>query len=301
MSVAKKFHMSLDEARMLMLGGQILFGFQLQAVFRDGFEKLSPSLKAADAAGLLLMVVAMAVLVTAPAVHRVAYDGEITSHTRTITGRLITAALLPFGLSLGIDIFMVMQQIAGTAMAWTAAALLGAVALMAWYGAGFLYRTFVIRKERTMKRGTTPSLEQKIDDTLTEARLALPGAQTLLGFQLIVALSNSFEKLPAESKTVHAGALMCVALAMALLVAPAALHRVAFDGEDDDRFFRIAARLVSFALIPLMFGICGDVYVAITKILENGQMGSIAAGGAFVLLTGLWYVYPLTLRIGRGT
>ena len=39
-------------------------------------------------------------------------------------------------------------------------------------------------------------LPKQIDQMLTEARTILPGAQALLGFQLTVFLTESFERLP---------------------------------------------------------------------------------------------------------
>ena len=41
-------------------------------------------------------------------------------------------------------------------------------------------------------------LPKKIDQMLTEARVIVPGAQALLGFQLAVVLTQSFDELPAS-------------------------------------------------------------------------------------------------------
>ena len=58
---------------------------------------------------------------------------------------------------------------------------------------------------------------------LTEARVILPGAQALLGFQLVIVLTGAFEKLPDISRLMHGLALLCVALSVTLLMTPAAL------------------------------------------------------------------------------
>jgi uncharacterized protein DUF6328 len=86
---------------------------------------------------------------------------------------------------------------------------------------------------------------------LTEARVIIPGAQALLGFQLTVTLTRAFEQLPFESKLAHAAALCCIALSIILLMAPAALHRISFGGEDSADFLRIGS--VS-APLPLALG-----------------------------------------------
>ena len=136
----------------------------------------------------------------------------------------------------------------------------------------------------------------KIEELLTEARVVLPGAQALLGFQLAVTLTNAFEELPFASKVVHAAALMLVAFAMILLMAPAAFHRIAFAGEDSEDFHRIGSWFVVAATVPLATGIAGDVYVAIGKIAESAGIGIAAALVALGLMVALWYVQPYSLR-----
>ena len=55
-------------------------------------------------------------------------------------------------------------------------------------------------------------LEDWIDYALTEARVVLPGAQALLGFQLIVISTESFGTLPETSALAHLGALAAIAI-----------------------------------------------------------------------------------------
>ena len=56
------------------------------------------------------------------------------------------------------------------------------------------------------QRGERPEtpLHVKIDHLLTEARVILPGAQALLGFQLSIVLTQAFERLPQSSRIAHA-------------------------------------------------------------------------------------------------
>ena len=62
----------------------------------------------------------------------------------------------------------------------------------------------------------TAPLHSRIEQMLTEARVILPGAQALLGFQLAIVLTDTFEKLPILSRLLHAAALMvCGALGCA--------------------------------------------------------------------------------------
>jgi hypothetical protein len=96
---------------------------------------------------------------------------------------------------------------------------------------------------------------------LTEARVVLPGVQAVLGFQLISVISQSFEKLPSSSKLVHATSLGCMTVAVVLLIAPAAYHRIVFSGQVSEEVHRVGSWFVTCATVPLAFGLAGDVYV----------------------------------------
>src|SRR4051794_19750652 len=65
------------------------------------------------------------------------------------------------------------------------------------------------------EEGSSTPLHAKIEQMLTEARVILPGAQALFGFQLAIVLTQSFEQLPSASRIVHVASLFLVALAVA--------------------------------------------------------------------------------------
>jgi hypothetical protein len=118
----------------------------------------------------------------------------------------------------------------------------------------------------------------------------------MLGFQLIVVMTEAFERLPRGYQKLHFIALALAALSVVLLIGPAAVHRIAFSGEDDARFHRIGTILVSGALIPLSFAIAADCAVAAWKLSESESASTIAAIAVVCLLLGLWYALPLQLR-----
>jgi hypothetical protein len=128
---------------------------------------------------------------------------------------------------------------------------------------------------------------------LTEARVVLPGAQALFGFQLAIVLTRAFEQLPKASIAVHAASLFLVALAVMMLMAPAPYHRIVYAGEDTEDMYRVASAFVTAATLPLGLGLAGDIYVVIAKISGSVVAGAVTGGLAFVLLTGLWYLYPI--------
>ena len=118
-------------------------------------------------------------------------------------------------------------------------------------------------------------LHAKVEQMLTEARVLLPGAQALLGFQMAVMLSTSFDKIPAVSKIIHSCSLCCIALTIILLMAPAAFHRISYAGEDSEEFHRLGSGFVIVAALPLAAGITGDLYVAIAKAAESPAIAAV--------------------------
>jgi DMSO reductase anchor subunit len=149
-------------------------------------------------------------------------------------------------------------------------------------------------KERDVSVRTP--LHAKIEQMLTEARVIIPGAQALLGFQFAVVLTEAFDKLPMLSKTVHAISLGCMALAIVLLMAPAAYHRIVYAGQDDPEFHRTGSVLITAATVPLALGVAGDIYVVMTKVFDSSQIGVAIAAVVLAGYVALWHVYPAIRR-----
>jgi hypothetical protein len=285
-----------------MLGAQILFGFEFNAVFQEGFDELPPPSRTFDAVALLLMALSIALLIAPSARHRLTERGQITSRLRRAITRLAGWALLPFACSLGLALDIVLAKPFGAGIGAAAGGFFTALALVFWFGLEFGYRTFLLGRstqvsEKVPDRSTP--LEARIEQMLTESRVILPGAQALMGFQLIAVLHKSFAELPPASHIVHALALGADAVALVLLIAPAAFHRITFHGADTERFFRLGSGLVTAALLPIAFGISGDIYVAVTRIAQKSMIGAVAAAATFVLFLAFWYVQPLLLRDRR--
>ena len=134
---------------------------------------------------------------------------------------------------------------------------------------------------------------------LTEARVILPGAQALLGFQFIAMLAESFAKLPQSSKLLHIGSLSAVALATILLMTPTAYHRIVENGEATEPFYRVASRLVIGSLVPLAVGLCGDFFVVLLKASESKPLAIGASLGMLALFLGGWFGLPFFQRQRR--
>jgi hypothetical protein len=295
----KLVKVALDELRMQMLGVQVLFGFQLQGVFQDGFAQTSRNARWADAAALSLIVLTLGLLIAVPSQHRLVDRGNATQRIFRVANRFAEWALLPFALSMALDFFVVAERYLPD-YAVTLALAAGLVAVAFWYGLGSALRlTLKPKEERPMPAETATDVHAKIEQMLTEARVILPGAQALLGFQFVVTMSKTFSQLPPVDQHVHFAALSAVALSVILLITPAAVHRITFDGQDVLRFHQIGSFIVTLALIPLALGVAGDFYLAASRMIESQSVAAAAAAIAFLVLALLWYGVPLVLRRAR--
>jgi hypothetical protein len=202
------------------------------------------------------------------------------------------AALLPFAVSLAIDLFLAAERIVGTTAALAVAVAGGVLALGFWYGWELLQKTRQPNRGGTAEepeRSSGAKLKDKIDHALTETRVVLPGAQTLLGFQFITILTDAFEKLPLAAKYAHLISLCMTALSIVLLMTPAAYHRIVERGEETERFHGIAGRLLLAAMIPLALGVCGDFFVVTWKVTGSMDLALTSSLLLLGLFYGLWF------------
>jgi hypothetical protein len=293
--LARRQKTALDESRLLVMGAQVLFGFQFNGVFQERFGDLPSSLKVLQLVGLLSMLLALALLVAPSLHHQIIYRGE--SRQRVVRSATFYSALsiLPLTLGLGVSMGIVFAFVIGTGAGLAGGVGYALVALALLYGLGFGLKRY--RGEASMpKEDKETPLKTKIEQMLTEARIVIPGAQALLGFQLVATLTNAFAELPDGMKLLHLGALSAIALTAVLLMTPAAVHRLAYQGEDNQTFFILGSWLVVGAALPLALGIAADVFVVFFKVTGTHTAGLVAGLTAFLVMTGLWLIYPIWRR-----
>ncbi len=296
MKLERKLKIALDESRLLMLAAQVIFGFQFNGIFQELFKQLPLLQRILACAGLTLLMVAIACLITPSMEHRIVERGQDNPRVLMLATIFTGCALLPFSLALAFDLFSAMQQIASLPTALFAAGSFFALAVFFLYVLEFLVQEKRLPRVQAEAGHSTP-LEYQVEQLLTEARLIMPGAQALLGFQLTVTLTRAFAELPTEAKVVHAAALCCIGLAVLLLMSPASLHRIAFAGEDSLKFLRLGSGFLIAAPLPLACGIALDTYVAAGRALESEAAAAALAVTAIVVLLGAWYGYPILRRM----
>ena len=152
----------------------------------------------------------------------------------------------------------------------------------------------------TMRPMTMEIHRQTLEEASTqvggEARMLLPGVQTILGFQLMAVFNQRFEHFSSGEQIMHFAAFLLVALAMGLMLTPAAYHRHVERRIVSERFVKMSSRLLTWSMVPFMICNCLDTYL-IGRIILNETVPALAAGlGMFVVLAGRWFALPVAAR-----
>jgi Family of unknown function (DUF6328) len=120
-----------------------------------------------------------------------------------------------------------------------------------------------------------------------------------LGFQLAIVLTTGFADLPATLRSIHAVAIGLIVLATVLLMAPAAYHRIVYDGADAPEFHMIASRFLLAATVFLALGLSAEIRVVVSKITTSNTLATTLAVVSVALLLGLWHLWPWWVRRAR--
>ncbi len=126
--------------------------------------------------------------------------------------------------------------------------------------------------------------------------MVLPGIQALFGFQLMAVFNNRFQELTPYEQYIHFSAILLVVTAIALIMTPAAYHRLVERGTVSQFFIDLSSTLIASAMIPLIMAISLEVLILGKLILGRGWASIAAAGCTFILFVLLWFVYPFVKR-----
>jgi hypothetical protein len=147
------------------------------------------------------------------------------------------------------------------------------------------------------------NLHEATTAVLEECRMVLPGIQALFGFQLIAVFNRTFPQLlSAREQIAHMIALVMSALAVAMVMAPAAYHRQVHPESVSKTHLRFSSWMLTLGMLPLMLAILIDVYLVTRVITDNVPIAAcVTALETCVFLT-LWVILPRVrhyLRKGR--
>jgi DMSO reductase anchor subunit len=143
------------------------------------------------------------------------------------------------------------------------------------------------------QRRQTLSLTEAVTLLLEECRMVLPGIQALFGFQLIAVFNARFaEALSPAEQILHLAAIALVAVAVGLVMAPAAYHRQMGPKQVTDDFIAVASRLLSWSMFPLMLGTCLDFYLIARLIVQSRILSLLLSLVLLGLFSTLWFFLP---------
>jgi hypothetical protein len=142
-------------------------------------------------------------------------------------------------------------------------------------------------------------INRELMELLNELRVALPGVQFLFAFLLVVPFQQRGGQTTDFQKDVYFVTLVAAAVATALLIAPAAQHRVLFRQHDKERLLRRSSRSAYAGLVVLMVAIASAVLLVV-DVLFGRTRAWWTAGLIALLLAYLWVVVPLVQRSRGG-
>ncbi len=128
-----KIQNALDESRMLILGAEILVGFEFTAVFQEGFKHLSIASQNLNLGALVLMLITVALLISPAAFHQLTERGEDSLALHQFTTHVMEMALLPFAFALGANVYLPAVAINGTTTGAIFGVTISFLALVFWY------------------------------------------------------------------------------------------------------------------------------------------------------------------------
>ena len=132
--LSTKIEQMLTEARVIIPGCQALLGFQLIAMLTQAFDDLPLGAKLMHAAGLCCVTIAMILLMTPAALHRLSFGGNDSERFLRLGSAFVIAGPLPLALGIAADVYVVFLKInhsAAFTMAASSVLLLAMLAL--WY------------------------------------------------------------------------------------------------------------------------------------------------------------------------
>ena len=147
-------------------------------------------------------------------------------------------------------------------------------------------------------RGETPlqRADRAYGEILQEVRVAQTGVQILLAFLLALAFTARFAAITGFQRGLYVLTLMLCAGSAALLIAPAAYHRMVYRRRLKQHLVRAANRLALSGLLLLLLAIVAALVLILDVVLGTGP-GLFLGTGALAWFVAWWFVLPVWSRL----
>ncbi len=153
------------------------------------------------------------------------------------------------------------------------------------------------REDRAAAREETEHqrLTRNVNELLQELRVAQAGVQFLFGFLLAVAFTQVYARATTFQHVVHLTAVIFATVAVALLSAPAAWHRVLFRQGERPVIIEMANRFAIGGMVCLAVSMVFTVLLLTSQVL--GTWGGVTISVCAAALFGtLWFLLPVRRR-----
>jgi hypothetical protein len=134
--------------------------------------------------------------------------------------------------------------------------------------------------------------QQDVIELLNELRVVLPGVQVLFAFLLTVPFSARFAQLGSVDRAVYFAALLLVAGASALLIAPSVHARLTWRRHDKEWLLSISNPLAISGSVLLSGGIACAVYL-IADVIYASSLAAVTTSVVVLVIVTTWYGIPL--------
>ncbi|WP_026361335.1 DUF6328 family protein [Amycolatopsis nigrescens] len=138
-------------------------------------------------------------------------------------------------------------------------------------------------------------LARNVNELLQEIRVAQAGVQILFGFLFSVTFTDVYQKATEFQRNVHLVAVLLAVIAVGLLTAPAAWHRVLFRQGRRETIIHVANRLALSGLGFLAATVSTTLLLLVDVVVGRWQ-AIVACALAAVVFGVLWFVLPLRVR-----
>ena len=147
-------------------------------------------------------------------------------------------------------------------------------------------------------RGETPlqRADRAYGEILQEVGVAQTGVQILFAFLLTLAFTSRFASITQFQRNAYVVTLMLCAASAALLIAPAAFHRVVYRRRLKPHLVRMASRLALAGLVLLLLAMVSALLL-ILDVVSGLTPALVLAGVALAWFVTWWFVLPLRSRI----
>ena len=145
-------------------------------------------------------------------------------------------------------------------------------------------------------------LEREHGELLKELRSLIPGAEVLFGFLLAIRFTGQFDVLDDIQRYVYYVTLIATAVALVLLLAPAAHHRLRFREGDKDFMLRKGNREAIVGTVAIALALPESSISSPTS--SSDRRGDRRVDPFFAFLAWRWWslaLIPVALRQGPQT